>query len=105
MTGERYVHVRCTIRDGAFSTEYLVIIQAKEQSHVGFVPREYVDKVDDRDDHSAVIEGRVVDSGDDETVTVQFPGAFVQNTRGILSFPGDWAERNIFPAQLAEQTA
>lgn len=102
MTGERYVHVRCTFRNGAFPTEYVVIIEIAPEEYKGFVPRQYVDVIDDT---SAVIEGRVIEE-DDSVLKIRFPGSFFHDSveTSVLPLPKEWMNRNIFPAKLLDST-
>ena len=92
---ERYVHVRCRYKDAGSPLEYLIIIEAAEQ-HTGFVPKEFVDVIDD---NLAAIEGLVVDDNEGG-VTIKFPGDFVLNSSGIFSFPREWADGNTVAAKL-----
>ena len=103
MAGERYVHVRCTFRNGAFPTEYLVVIEIEPEEYKGFVPRQYVDVIDGQ---TAVVEGCILEE-DDSVIRIRFPGSFFHDSveTSVLPLPKEWMNRNSFPAKLLDSTA
>ena len=70
-----YVYVPCSMWPGAFPSEYLVTVEARDGEYSGFVETKYV-RPSKTENNRGHIEGIVRDVKVDG-ITVQLPGAFL----------------------------
>lgn len=77
------VKVLCSAQQGAFPTEYLIVVQTTNGPVLGFVQAEYIEKQSDRWYASGVVSSRTGDK-----YVVRLPGSFA-TINGFASFRSD----------------
>ena len=91
------INIPCTVSTGAFTGEVFITIESDRESISGFVPREYLSRIDGE---YGLIPATIQDVSKNE-LTVTIRGSFFTTT-GLAYLSQEWAQSNVKPVQEAQ---